>query len=66
MIKNFIGQVLLGYFAVRLVKYLPQLLNLLKGLGGVVDFISDVGIFLVDGVATFMDLHTMSMMAPEI
>ena len=55
MIKNFIGQVLLGYFAVRLVKYLPQLLNLLKGLGGVVDFISDVGIFLVDGVATFID-----------
>ena len=55
MIKNFIGQVLLGYFAVRLVKYLPQLLNLLKGLGGVVDFISDVGMFLVDGIATFID-----------
>ncbi len=55
MIKNYIGTVLLGYFAVRLVKYLPQLLNLLKGIGKVVDFVADVGIFLVDGVATFID-----------
>lgn len=54
-IKNFIGNVILGYFAVRLVKFLPQMLGLLKGLGKVVDFVTDVGMFLVDGVATFID-----------
>ena len=55
MIKNFIGKILLGYFAVRLVKFLPQMLGLLKGLGKVVEFVTDVGMFLVDGVATFID-----------
>ena len=55
MIKNFIGKILLGYFAVRLVKYLPQLMNMLTGLTKVIEFITDVGIFLVDGIATFID-----------
>ena len=54
-IKNFIGNVILGYFAVRLVKFLPQMLELLKGLGKVVDFVTDVGMFLVDGVASFIN-----------
>lgn len=54
-IKNFIGNVILGYFAVRLVKYLPQMLGLLKGLGKVVEFVTDVGMFLVDGVASFIN-----------
>jgi len=54
-IKNFIGNILLGYFAVRLIKYLPQMMGLLKGLGHVVDFVTDVGMFLVDGIATFID-----------
>jgi hypothetical protein len=55
MIKNFIGSILLGYFAVRLVKYLPQLMGLLKGLAKVVEFVTDVGIFLVDGLASFIN-----------
>ena len=55
MIKNFIGKILLGYFAVRLIKYLPQLMNMLTGLTKVIEFITDVGIFLVDGIATFID-----------
>ena len=55
MIKNFIGKILLGYFAVRLVKYLPQLMGLLKGIARVAEFVTDVGIFLVDGIATFID-----------
>ena len=55
MIKNFIGSILLGYFAVRLVKYLPQLVGLLKGLAKVVEFVTDVGIFLVDGLASFIN-----------
>ena len=54
-IKNFIGNVILGYFAVRLVKFLPQMLGLLKGLGKVIDFVTDVGMFLVDGVASFIN-----------
>ena len=54
-IKNFIGNILMGYFAVRLIKYLPQIMGLLKGLGHVVDFVTDVGMFLVDGMATFID-----------
>ena len=54
-IKNFIGNILMGYFAVRLIKYLPQMMGLLKGLGRVVDFVTDVGMFLVDGIATFID-----------
>jgi hypothetical protein len=55
MIKDFIGKILLGYFAVRLVKYLPQLMGLLTGIAKVAEFITDVGMFLVDGVATFID-----------
>ena len=54
-IKNFIGNILMGYFAVRLIKYLPQIMGLLKGIGKVVDFVTDVGMFLVDGIATFID-----------
>ena len=54
-IKNFIGNILMGYFAVRLIKYLPQILELLKGLGRVVEFVTDVGMFLVDGIASFIN-----------
>ena len=54
-IKNFIGNILMGYFAVRLIKYLPQILDLLKGLGRVVEFVTDVGMFLVDGIASFIN-----------
>ena len=54
-LKNFIGNILMGYFAVRLIKYLPQILDLLKGLGRVVEFVTDVGIFLVDGIASFIN-----------
>ena len=54
-IKNFIGNILMGYFAVRLIKYLPQIMDLLKGLGRVVEFVTDVGMFLVDGIASFIN-----------
>ena len=54
-LKNFIGNILMGYFAVRLIKYLPQMMELLKGLGRVVEFVTDVGIFLVDGIASFIN-----------
>ena len=54
-LKNFIGNILMGYFAVRLIKYLPQIMELLKGLGRVVEFVTDVGMFLVDGIASFIN-----------
>ena len=53
-LKNFLV-CLMGYFAVRLIKYLPQIMELLKGLGRVVEFVSDVGMFLVDGIASFIN-----------
>jgi hypothetical protein len=55
-IKNFIGNVLLGYFAVRLIKHLPKIMPILKFLGGAADFIIDTGGFLLNGLATFLDI----------
>ena len=54
-IKNFIGNVILGYFAVRLIKYLPQLMEIAKVMMRVVEFVADVGIKLIDGLATFIN-----------
>jgi hypothetical protein len=55
-IKNFIGNVLLGYFAVRLIKHLPKIMPILKFLGNAADFIIDTGGFLLNGLATFLDI----------
>jgi len=54
-IKNFIGNVLLGYFAVRLIKHLPKIMPIVKFLGNAADFIIDVGGKLLNGLATFID-----------
>jgi hypothetical protein len=54
-IKNFIGNILLGYFAVRLVDHLPKILPVLKFLGKAADFVIDIGGKLLDGLATFVD-----------
>ena len=54
-IKNFIGNVILGYFAVRLVDFLPKIKPILKFLGSAADFIIDVGGKLLDGLVTFVD-----------
>jgi muramidase (phage lysozyme) len=54
-IKNFIGNVLLGYFAVRLVDHLPKIIPIVKFLGNAADFIIDVGGKLLNGLATFID-----------
>jgi hypothetical protein len=55
-IKNFIGNILLGYFAVRLIKHLPKIMPILKFLGGAADFIINTGGFLLNGLATFLDI----------
>ena len=55
-IKNFIGNVLLGYFAVRLIKHLPKIMPIVKFLGNAADFIIDVGGKLLNGLVSFIDM----------
>jgi hypothetical protein len=52
-IKNFIGNVLLGYFAVRLIKHLPKIMPIVKFLGNAADFIINTGGELLNGLLTF-------------
>jgi hypothetical protein len=54
-IKNFIGNVLLGYFAIRLIKHLPKIMPIVKFLGNAADFIIDVGGKLLNGLVSFID-----------
>jgi hypothetical protein len=54
-VKNFIGNVLLGYFAIRLIKHLPKIMPIVKFLGNAADFIIDVGGKLLNGLVTFID-----------
>jgi hypothetical protein len=55
-IKNFIGNVLLGYFAVRLIKHLPKIMPIVKFLGNAADFIINTGGELLNGLVTFIDI----------
>jgi hypothetical protein len=52
-VKNFIGNVLLGYFAIRLVKHLPKIMPIVKFLGNAADFIINTGGELLNGLITF-------------
>ena len=54
-IKNFIGNVILGYFAIRLLDYLPKIKPIIKFLGSAADFVIDFGGKLLDGLVTFVD-----------
>jgi len=54
-IKNFITQTVLGFIAVRLIDFLPQLLKILPVIIKVTDFITDIGGKLLDGLVTFID-----------
>ena len=53
-IKNFLGKMILGFIAVRLIPYLPQLLQIVPKIAAVNEFFIDTGIGLVDGLATFV------------
>jgi murein DD-endopeptidase MepM/ murein hydrolase activator NlpD len=55
-VKNFIGNVLLGYFAVRLIKHLPKIMPIVKFLGNAADFIINTGGELLNGLVTFIDI----------
>ena len=54
-IKNFIGKILLGYFAYRLVEHLPKILPIINFIGSASDFIINVGGKLLNGLVTFID-----------
>ena len=54
-IKNFLGKMILGFIAVRLIPYLPQLLQIVPKIAAVNEFFIDTGIGLVDGFATFVN-----------
>jgi hypothetical protein len=54
-IKNFITQTILGFFAVRLIEFLPQLLKILPVIINVSDFIVDIAGKMLDGLITFVD-----------
>jgi len=53
-IKNFIGKLLVGFIAIRLLPYLPDLIRLFPKVVSVVDWVSDFGIGLVDGFGSFV------------
>jgi len=54
-IKNFIGNIILGYFVVRLVDHLPKIIPIVKFLGQATDFVLNLGGKLLDGLVTFID-----------
>ena len=54
-IKRYIGTVLMGWLVVRLVKFLPKILPILKLLGNVADFLIEWGGKLLDGLVTVVD-----------
>ena len=54
-IKDFILNTLLGYGLVRLIDYIPQLTDFVKGLAGIADFIINVGGLIFNGLVTLVD-----------
>ena len=54
-IKNFIGKVLLGFLAMKLLPYLPDLIRLIPKLQGIVDWVADFGIGLLNVLGGFLE-----------
>ena len=54
-IKNYIGNILLGYFAIRMLKHLPKLKKVFTGIMAVGEFIIDWGGKILNGLVTFVD-----------
>ena len=54
--KNFIGKILLGFFAARLLGFLPTLSKLLPVFGAAVNFVSSIGVGIVDAFGTFVNI----------
>lgn len=54
-VKNFITKVLIGFIAIKLLPYLPELLKLVPKILAVGDFLTDVGIGLIDSLGGFLE-----------
>ena len=54
-IRKFIGNMLLAYFAVRLIDHLPKLVPFAYAVGYAAEFLLDVGGNLLNGLVTFVD-----------
>jgi len=54
--KNFIGKILLGFFAARLLSFLPTLSKLVPVFEAAVNFVSSIGIGIVDAFGTFVNI----------
>ena len=54
-IKNFLGNIIMGFFLMKLVDNVGMLKGIFSAIKGIGDFIADFGIKLVDGLATFVD-----------
>ena len=54
-IKRFIGNAILGFFAVKFLDQLPKLRSFLGFVSSATSFIADIGVGLVDGLASFID-----------
>ena len=54
-IKNFLGNIIMGFFLMKLVDNIGMLKGIFSAIVGIGDFIADFGIKLVDGLATFVD-----------
>ena len=57
-IRNFIGNIIMGIFLTKMIDHVDKLKGIVMVLGNIADFISDIGIKLVDGLATFVDWDT--------
>jgi hypothetical protein len=53
-IKSFIGKVLLGFIAVRMIDYLPQMIAFIPKIDAAATWIADFGIGVVDGFGSFV------------
>jgi muramidase (phage lysozyme) len=54
IIRRFVVNTLIGFIAIRLIKHLPKMIEVVKFLGGAMDFITNVGGNLLNGLATFV------------
>ena len=54
IVKRFVVNTLIGFVVVRLIKHLPKLIEVVKFVGGAMDFITNVGGKLLNGLATFV------------
>jgi murein DD-endopeptidase MepM/ murein hydrolase activator NlpD len=54
-IKNFIGSIILGYFAIRLIDHAPKLLGFVEVAAKATEFIIDFGGKIFDGLVTLLD-----------